>query len=198
VVSLVPQGGALPEARPPARSLLRPASRARRSSPELPRRRSGCAPARGPSAARLSAPDFAADDRCASCGGASGEDRPERRTRAGGFLNKRLIVPLSGRGPPDANNRPPRSASGMFLPSPRCSKLEFLGHGTDSGPTRKSPPAASTSRRAPDTLESRLAPWLFLAGEVLDIDGDCGGFNPNGPGRPATRGAGRRGGAPAR
>ena len=29
----------------------------------------------------------------------------------------------------------------------------------------------------PDTLESRLAPGLFAAGEVLDVDGDCGGFN---------------------
>ena len=29
----------------------------------------------------------------------------------------------------------------------------------------------------PGTLESRLAPGLFFAGEVLDIDGDCGGFN---------------------
>jgi len=28
-----------------------------------------------------------------------------------------------------------------------------------------------------DTLESRLAPGVFAAGEVLDIDGDCGGFN---------------------
>lgn len=29
----------------------------------------------------------------------------------------------------------------------------------------------------PETLESRLVPGLFFAGEVLDIDGDCGGFN---------------------
>ena len=29
----------------------------------------------------------------------------------------------------------------------------------------------------PETLESRLVPGLFAAGEVLDIDGDCGGFN---------------------
>ena len=28
-----------------------------------------------------------------------------------------------------------------------------------------------------DTLESRIAPGVFAAGEVLDIDGDCGGFN---------------------
>lgn len=29
----------------------------------------------------------------------------------------------------------------------------------------------------PDTLESRLVPGLYAAGEILDIDGDCGGFN---------------------
>jgi predicted Rossmann fold flavoprotein len=30
---------------------------------------------------------------------------------------------------------------------------------------------------APDTLESRLWPGLFAAGELLDVDGDCGGYN---------------------
>lgn len=29
----------------------------------------------------------------------------------------------------------------------------------------------------PGTLESRLVPGLFACGEVLDIDGDCGGYN---------------------
>lgn len=29
----------------------------------------------------------------------------------------------------------------------------------------------------PITLESRLCPGLYAAGEVLDVDGDCGGFN---------------------
>ena len=29
----------------------------------------------------------------------------------------------------------------------------------------------------PKTLESRLVPGLFACGEVLDIDGDCGGYN---------------------
>ncbi len=28
-----------------------------------------------------------------------------------------------------------------------------------------------------ETLESRLVPGLFAVGEVLDVDGDCGGFN---------------------
>ena len=29
----------------------------------------------------------------------------------------------------------------------------------------------------PVTLMSRKVPGLYLAGEVLDVDGDCGGFN---------------------
>ncbi len=26
-------------------------------------------------------------------------------------------------------------------------------------------------------MQSRLCPGLYAAGEVLDVDGDCGGFN---------------------
>jgi predicted Rossmann fold flavoprotein len=29
----------------------------------------------------------------------------------------------------------------------------------------------------PHTLESRICPGVFAAGEILDVDGDCGGFN---------------------
>lgn len=29
----------------------------------------------------------------------------------------------------------------------------------------------------PTTLESRLVPGLYFCGEILDVDGDCGGFN---------------------
>ncbi len=34
-----------------------------------------------------------------------------------------------------------------------------------------------TAQFDPDTMESRLIPGLYACGEVLDIDGDCGGFN---------------------
>lgn len=34
-----------------------------------------------------------------------------------------------------------------------------------------------TAEFRPDTLESRLCRGLYAAGEVLDIDGDCGGYN---------------------
>ena len=35
----------------------------------------------------------------------------------------------------------------------------------------------STAQFDPLTLQSRLVPGLYACGEVLDIDGDCGGFN---------------------
>lgn len=35
----------------------------------------------------------------------------------------------------------------------------------------------STAQFDPATLQSRLVPGLYACGEVLDIDGDCGGFN---------------------
>lgn len=35
----------------------------------------------------------------------------------------------------------------------------------------------STEEFDPRALESRLVPGLYAAGEVLDVDGDCGGFN---------------------
>ena len=34
-----------------------------------------------------------------------------------------------------------------------------------------------TSQFDPETMESRLVPGLYACGEVLDIDGDCGGYN---------------------
>ena len=34
-----------------------------------------------------------------------------------------------------------------------------------------------TSEFDPRTLQSRLVPGLYACGELLDIDGDCGGYN---------------------
>ena len=33
------------------------------------------------------------------------------------------------------------------------------------------------TRDEAETLESRVVPGLYACGEVLDVDGDCGGFN---------------------
>ena len=34
-----------------------------------------------------------------------------------------------------------------------------------------------TTEFDPNTMESQLVPGLYACGEVLDIDGDCGGYN---------------------
>ena len=34
-----------------------------------------------------------------------------------------------------------------------------------------------TTEFDPNTMESRLVPGLYACGEVLDVDGDCGGYN---------------------
>lgn len=34
-----------------------------------------------------------------------------------------------------------------------------------------------TEEFSPETMESRLVPGLYACGEVLDVDGDCGGYN---------------------
>ena len=35
----------------------------------------------------------------------------------------------------------------------------------------------ATDEVDPNTMESRLIKGLYILGEALDIDGDCGGFN---------------------
>lgn len=45
-------------------------------------------------------------------------------------------------------------------------------------PRHRSAPAVWTCREVdPATMESRKAPGLYLAGEILDVDGACGGYN---------------------
>ena len=34
-----------------------------------------------------------------------------------------------------------------------------------------------TNEFDPTTMQSRLVPGLYACGEVLDVDGDCGGYN---------------------
>ena len=36
---------------------------------------------------------------------------------------------------------------------------------------------AETSEIDPHTMESRLCPGLYFAGELMDVDGTCGGYN---------------------
>ncbi len=97
-----------------------------------------------------------------------------------GFLHKRLIVPiLKVAGIAD----PTRLAASLVKPEVAAIAAILKGWcfevtGTDSwGDAQVTAGGVDTADVSPATLESRLAPGLFFAGEVLDIDGDCGGFN---------------------
>ena len=58
----------------------------------------------------------------------------------------------------------------------KCYALEISGvMGMDSAQVTAG--GILTAQFRADTLESRIAPNVFACGEVLDIDGDCGGYN---------------------
>jgi hypothetical protein len=97
-----------------------------------------------------------------------------------GLLNKRLIpVILSEAGIDD-----PSLPDAEFTATARKQLARLLKNWslTISG-TMPWPEAQVTAGGValdevdPATLESRLVPGLFFCGEILDVDGDCGGFN---------------------
>jgi hypothetical protein len=97
-----------------------------------------------------------------------------------GFLNKRLIVPvLRVAGIADPN----RSAGAISEPETGSIAAVLKGWrfeviGTDSwAEAQVTAGGVDVAGVNPHSLESRLAPGLFFAGELLDVDGDCGGFN---------------------
>ena len=97
-----------------------------------------------------------------------------------GFINKRLIGPvLKIAGIPDPT-LPAASLGeqGVLAVAATLQGWAFEVTGTDSfTDAQVTAGGVDVADISPETLESRLAPGLFFAGEVLDIDGDCGGFN---------------------
>ena len=97
-----------------------------------------------------------------------------------GFLHKRLIAPVLKVAGIADTTRPAASLDG-----PEAGAVAavlkgwcFEVTGTDSwAEAQVTAGGVDVAGVHPRTLESRLAPGLFFAGEVLDIDGDCGGFN---------------------
>lgn len=70
------------------------------------------------------------------------------------------------------------------VPQNRREKLEELCHslfvtvrGTNSFEQAQVCAGGVDCHEVTDTLESRIVPGLFFAGEILDIDGICGGYN---------------------
>lgn len=77
-------------------------------------------------------------------------------------------------------------------------RLEVLG-GPDAKAAQVTRGGAPVAEFDPATLESRVVPGLFAAGEVLDVDGRCGGYNLHwawASGLVAGRGAAHRYAAP--
>jgi predicted Rossmann fold flavoprotein len=97
-----------------------------------------------------------------------------------GFLNKRLIVPVLKAAGIHDPTRPAASLGepGTLALAAVLKRWTFEVTGTDSWTDAQvTAGGVDVADVFPETLESRLAPGLFFAGEILDVDGDCGGFN---------------------
>jgi hypothetical protein len=112
--------------------------------------------------------------RCAGRGDASAE------FALVGFLHKRLIAPvlkvagIADPTGPAASLAAPEIAAVASALKGWCFEVTGTDSWADAQVTAGGLDVAAVHSQ---TLESRLAPGLFLAGEVLDVDGDCGGFN---------------------
>lgn len=97
-----------------------------------------------------------------------------------GFINKKLILPVL-------------SEAGLENKDMRCKKLnkkdiykiidilknwrfDVTGHNTWQQ-SQVTAGGIDLSGVIPETLESKKVKGLYFAGEILDVDGDCGGFN---------------------
>ncbi|MFH0802378.1 MAG: NAD(P)/FAD-dependent oxidoreductase [bacterium] len=97
-----------------------------------------------------------------------------------GFLNKKLIpVVLRESGVSDIHK-----AAESVTPSEVRAVVKNLKEWTFEVTGSTSWPHAQVTAGGldvreinPATMESRILPGLFLAGEIVDIDGDCGGYN---------------------
>ena len=83
------------------------------------------------------------------------------------YVNQKADVPLAEL-PDDALKAVARACKGFVLPVRGT-------EGFDSAQVTAG--GIRCAEFDPATLESRIAPGLFACGEVLDVDGDCGGFN---------------------
>ena len=118
------------------------------------------------------------------------KDLIDRRVQAGpkktmefsfvGLINKRLIpVILAEAGIEDRK----RSASSLSdAERERIAEIltdwRFRIRGTKSWPSAQVTAGGIDTREIdPETMESRLVKGLYFAGEMMDVDGQCGGFN---------------------
>ena len=64
-----------------------------------------------------------------------------------------------------------------MLPSFETDRLFLRPRGLADLQAQVTAGGIATADFDPATLQSKLQPGLYAAGEVLDVDGDCGGFN---------------------
>lgn len=97
-----------------------------------------------------------------------------------GLINKRLIpVVLKEAGITDLN-RPVSNITGQERQRivSILTDWRFKITGTKSWPSAQvTAGGINTEEINPSTMESKLVPGLYFAGEIIDIDGRCGGFN---------------------
>ena len=85
---------------------------------------------------------------------------------------KQAGIPLRG----EKLGEVPQSSIPALVHAMRHYRIEVTGtRGMESAQVTAG--GASCDEFRPDTLESLLVPGLHAAGEILDVDGDCGGFN---------------------
>lgn len=97
-----------------------------------------------------------------------------------GFLNKKLAPVVLREGGVEDMNKP----AGQISAEERKKILQILQNWRFEITGTTSWPAAQVTAGGVDvkdingqTMESKIVPKLYFAGEVVDIDGDCGGYN---------------------
>ena len=96
-----------------------------------------------------------------------------------GLINKRLIPVILGEVGLTDVKRPVTSLSAAEREGivKILTDWRFKVRGTKGWSSPGTAGGVDTREVDPQTMQSRLVPGLFFAGEVLDIDGLCGGFN---------------------
>ncbi|MGM0396878.1 MAG: NAD(P)/FAD-dependent oxidoreductase [Bacillota bacterium] len=106
---------------------------------------------------------------------------PERTLEFGliGMINKRLILPIIKELDLDKNKSVGSLENREIdLISEMLTSWEFPVTGNKGwGQAQTTAGGINTKDVNPNTMESRIIEGLFFAGEVLDVDGDCGGYN---------------------
>ena len=96
-----------------------------------------------------------------------------------GFINKRIgqaVIKVSGFNL--ADNISVLNLKNIDLLAKTLKNFTFRCIGTqDFQSSQVTAGGALLSEFNPETLESSLIPGLFVCGEVLDVDGECGGYN---------------------